>query len=190
MSRRVIERWKWACAIASPRLTGTQRAVLHVVAAHADADAGRTTVGQETMAESAGVTDRAVRNALGDLEAMGLIAGERRPGKTTVWTVDADWTPEADFQGCRSPIGESVARGPRKPTSSPAARDPGSPLPAPSPNAPEIPRKHPGSRLPTKVKELQRQHLSLSSNGSTGRGEGEREVEFDPYTLSGPPRLR
>src|SRR3954453_6073843 len=101
MSRRAIERWKWACEVAAPRLTGPQRAVLHVIAAHANAETGSTMVGQERMAESAGVTDRAVRPALAALEAIGLIAGEPRPGDPTVWTVNAEWTPEAAFRGDR-----------------------------------------------------------------------------------------
>ena len=123
---RVIDRWKWACTVAAPRLTGTQRAVLHVLIAHAPN--GSTIVGQDTMAESAGITDRALRPVLGALESIGLIAAERRPGKTTVWTVNTDWTPEADFRAERPRKGT----GPRKPASAPSKVDPGS--------TPEVPR--------------------------------------------------
>lgn len=126
MSGRVIDRWKWACTVAAPRLNGTQRAVLHVLVAHAPS--GSTVVGQDTMADSAGITERAVRPALEGLEVLGLIAGEHRPGKTTVWTVNMAWTSEADFQGDRPRKGI----GPRKSTSAPPTPDPGS--------TPEVPR--------------------------------------------------
>lgn len=149
MSGRVIDRWKWACTVAAPRLNGTQRAVLHVLVAHAPS--GSTVVGQDTMADSAGITERAVRPALEGLEVLGLIAGEHRPGKTTVWTVNMAWTSEADFQGDRPRKGI----GPRKSTSAPPTPDPGS--------TPEVPRKYPETPLPTKGEVEELQHpLSLN----------------------------
>jgi hypothetical protein len=112
MSRRALDRWHWACSVASPRLTGAQRAVLHVIAAHADADGRGAFVSQETMARSAGIGgerstpqgegyfDAApVRKILKRLECMGLIEGERRSGKTTIWTLNPAWTPVHQDQG-------------------------------------------------------------------------------------------
>jgi hypothetical protein len=100
MSRRALDRWKWACNVAPGRLTGAQRSVLQVIAAHADADGGNAFVAQEAMALSAGIGGEGehpdtspVRKVLKRLEALSLIEGERRAGKTTVWTVRLAWTP-------------------------------------------------------------------------------------------------
>jgi hypothetical protein len=144
MSRRVVDRWKWACTFAAPRLTGAQRAVLHVLAAHAQD--GGTIVGQETMAQSAGITDRAVRNALRELEALGLITSMPRPGKSTLWTINTAWTPEADF------------RPPRKPTSTVREDDPGSTPEAPRNSASdEIGSVRTTSFLPTEAKDVRQE---------------------------------
>jgi hypothetical protein len=121
MSRRALDRWKRAANIAPGILTGAQRSVLLVIAAYADENGHGCTIGQERMAASAGVSDRAVRMILERLEELGLIGGDPRPGKTTVWSVNLDATPEAKF------------RAPRKSASTLAAVDPGS--------TPEVPRK-------------------------------------------------
>ncbi len=125
MSRRTLDRWDWACRVAPGRLTATQRVILLVLTRHADEDGRGARIGQEKLSRSAGITDRAVRDALKRLESLGLISGERRPGLTTVWTVHLNWTPEAHFQGDGAK--------PRKPASRVDAQDPGS--------TPEAPRK-------------------------------------------------
>jgi hypothetical protein len=174
VSRRALDRWDWACAVAPGRLTGAQRAVLQVIARHAGADGGNSFAGQDAMAESAGITDRGVRKVLRRLETMGLLVGERRPGKTTVWSLAFDWTPELQFQGQTS---EPRNSGAGVENADPGTQGPGSTDPDPG-TTPELPR-NPSSDEGEGEGEL----LSFSANGSSGRGEGEREVEFNPRDL-------
>ncbi len=93
--KRVIDRWKWACTVAAPTLSGTQRAALHVLAAHAPE--GKTIVGRATVAESLGISERSVAGVLQSLEQLGVIGLEYRPGKPTITTVNYGWTREVEF---------------------------------------------------------------------------------------------
>ncbi len=146
MSRRALERWKWACNVAPNRLTGAQRAILQVIAAHATADGAGARVGQEAMAQSAGISDRGARKALVQLQKMGLIAGEPRPGKTTIYALNADWTPEPQF------------RAPRNHSSTVTRTDPGT-----TPELPRNPSSYEGEGEGTSTS------TPLSLNGAAAR---------------------
>jgi hypothetical protein len=166
MSRRVLERWDWACYVAPGRLTGAQRSILQVIARH-----GEAFVSQEEMAKSAGigcaglsvgdVDTSPVRKVLRRLKAMGLIEDERRPGKTTIWRPRLDWTPVREDR-------------------SQLAADPG-----PTPVQPRSSGTYEGEGEGA---------TPLSLNGNAARAasaardarerEGEREqIEFDPRNL-------
>jgi hypothetical protein len=144
-------------------------------------------VSQATIAGSAGITDRGVRKILQRLEALGLIVGETRPGKVTIWTLNLDWTLNLTDRG--------QASQPRNPRSGVNGQDPGTPVPGSAtlnpgltPERPRNPRSDEGEG------EGQRQNLSLSAVGAAARGEGEEDeeehVNFDPLNLVALRRLR
>ncbi len=170
MSRRTIDRWEWACYVAAGRLTTAQRAVLVIVARHARDDGSGSRVSQTTISEAADLVDRSVRRALTRLERMGLVAGEVRPGKTTIWSLNFAWTPDTSVQ--------SEPPEPRTPASRDAATDPGR-----TPDAPRTPVSYEGEGEATSTSTP-----SLTPNVAAPRREGE-VVEFDPNNLPGPRRL-
>jgi hypothetical protein len=169
MSRRALDRCHWACSVAAPRLTGAQRSVLHVIASHADADGRNAFVSQEKMSRSAGVGaergaeyDTApVRKILKRLEALGLIEGERRSGKTTIWSLNLAWTPVPQDRG--TPVAEDLGTERRR------AVDPG-----PTPVQPRSSGTYEG--------EGEGQHPLSPPSEVKGREEGEL-VDFDPNNL-------
>jgi DNA-binding transcriptional regulator PaaX len=68
----------------------TARAVLLALNVHVNG-AGVTWVSAPTIAVGLELSERTVREAFGRLERTGLISGEHRAGRATIWTV----TPEA-----------------------------------------------------------------------------------------------
>jgi hypothetical protein len=156
MSRRAFERWDWACYVAAGRLTTAQRAVLVVVARHAGESSAGARISQATIAEATDLVDRSVRRALDRLEAMGLIAGESRPGKTTVWALNLDWTPDTSV------------RPPRTLTPGVQCADPGR-----TPDVPRTPVSYEGEGEGKKP-------LSLPTEA---RDERASEIEFDARNL-------
>jgi len=163
MSRAVLERWDWACYVAAGQLSTAQRAVLGVVARHAGENGTGSRISQAMIAESTDLVDRSVRRALDRLKALGLIVGELRSGKTTVWTLNLEWTPDSSVQG--------QASAPRTPASGVPGGDPGH-----TPDTPRTLVSYEGEGEGTTTP-------SLSVNEVAARGEGEDEIEFDPRRL-------
>lgn len=90
----------------------TARAVLVALWLHANG-AGVTWVSAPTIAVGLELDEKTVRTAFQRLERAGLIAGERRPGKSTVWTLTPDTAPGVRLTEPRAYPGRS-RRGSRK----------------------------------------------------------------------------
>ncbi len=169
---RTIDRWAYVCDVAStapgPRLTASQRAVFSVIARHENKDPSiGSFVGQDTLAAATDMTDRGIRKVLTALVNLGLIIPEHRPGKTTRWNINWDWTPEPEFQTEDRKPRNSGSTQPRNSSSDVQSRDPGT--------TPELPR-NPSSDEVGRVKKTP--SLSLIRTELRGEGDSE-EVSMD-----------
>jgi hypothetical protein len=95
----IFARWEWACTVARGLLTGSQRAVLQLIARRGGSDGSGAFPSREEMAATAGIAVRTVSDVTSVLEQIGLITGQPRPGTTTIWTANLDWTPAAHCMG-------------------------------------------------------------------------------------------
>jgi hypothetical protein len=131
-------------------LSSTQRHVLNAVALRADAG-GACWAAVGTIARDCGLGERAVQQAIGVLEELGVLVAERRPGRTTEWTIvvarvpqqpphdvhptharrapPEDWSPPHDVHPTPAPGADTPAR--RAPD--PSLTRPVDPHPAPNP---------------------------------------------------------
>jgi len=130
-----------------------------VIAAHTDATGGNSYASQESMRASAGLADTAgVRRVLRRLVAIGVIAQEPRPGKTTIWTLNLEYTPVANDRGTPVPDNRSEVQ-----------VDPG-----PTPVRPRSSGTYEGEGEGTTTS------LALHTEAKDVR---EGEVEFDPRNI-------
>jgi DNA-binding transcriptional MocR family regulator len=111
---RTHDRWNWACYVAAGHLNSVDRVVLLVIARHASRDGDGSFPSRDSIARSAGVTERTVSRSTRRLESLGLIHGEPRPGKTTIWRLTPDTgvlgdpgTPDPDVLGLRDDPGQT-----------------------------------------------------------------------------------
>jgi hypothetical protein len=112
-------------------LSSTQRHVLNAVALRADAG-GACWAAVGTIARDCGLGERAVQQAIGVLEELGVLVAERRPGRTTEWTIVVARVPQSpphDVHPTPAPGADTPAR--RAPD--PSLTRPVDPHPAPNP---------------------------------------------------------